>query len=378
MTRSKRNELLVKLFCYGMAIAFYVIYKTKMAGLTKARDINSLTTALVPICAYVTMAISLNLVVGISGELSLGHAGFMSIGAFVGAIVSEYLLKAYQFENEIMRLSIAMVVGGILAGVFGFLIGIPVLKLRGDYLAIVTLAFGEIIRNVLNCVYVNVDGKAILFGFNDLELSGKKLFFGATGTNVTAKIATLDAGFVLVMVALVVVLNLMYSRTGRAIMACRDSRIAAESVGINPTRYKMTAFVTSAFLAGMAGALLALSQKTVAPSKFDYNASILILVYVVLGGIGNIWGCMISSVILYELPIKLSALTVNLFGMEIKLSTSYMLIYAILLIAAMLINNSAWKQRLGTAMKKKLTLLFRSIKQSLGNKDSAAEKEAGK
>lgn len=284
---------------------------------------------LIPICAYVVMALSLNLVVGISGELSLGHAGFMSVGAFTGAIVSGWLLNGFAIENTSLRLLIAIAASGVTAGITGFLIGIPVLRLRGDYLAIVTLAFGEIIRSVINCVYVAVDGKWLAFGFNNNAIPGKILVNGAQGAVKVAKIATFDAGILLVLFALLVIMNLIHSHTGRAIMAARDNRIAAESVGISVMKYKTIAFVTSAALAGMAGALYGLSISTFAPSKFDFNQSINILVFVVLGGIGNLVGGMISATVLTILPEKLRAF-----------SDYRMLAYAIVLILVMIATNS--------------------------------------
>lgn len=137
-----------------MVIAAYLVcqYLLATGGMTR-----SLRGQLVPICVWVVMAVSLNLVVGVSGELSLGHAGFMSVGAFSGIVASGWMLGAFQLENEVVRLLLSMIVGGVCAGVAGVLIGIPVLRLRGDYLAIVTLAFGEIIRNVINCLYISID-----------------------------------------------------------------------------------------------------------------------------------------------------------------------------------------------------------------------------
>ena len=188
------------------------------------------------------------------------------------------------------------------------IIGIPVLRLRGDYLAIVTLAFGEIIKEVINCLIVGVDSNGLHVIFNafgsksvsDLNLleGGVMIIKGAQGATGVKAISTFTAGFILIMITLVIVLNLIRSRSGRAIMALRDNRIAAESVGINITKYKLMAFVTSSALAGAAGALYGLNFSSLMSSKFNFNTSILILVYVVLGGLGNIWGSIISAVIL--------------------------------------------------------------------------------
>ena len=290
---------------------------------------RSLRGQLVPICCWVVMAVSLNLVVGISGELSLGHAGFMSIGAFSGILASGWLLNGSGLEDGTLRLIIAIAVGGLTAGIFGFLIGIPVLRLRGDYLAIVTLAFGEIIRNVMNCVYASVEEGQLHLGFINPNLPGKLLLNGPNGAVSVSKIATWQAGLVLILITLAVVLNLVNSRTGRAIMATRDNRIAAESVGINVTKYKMIAFVTAAALAGMAGALYGLNYSTLAPSKFKFDQSINVLVFVVLGGIGNTLGSVISAVVLTMLPEMLR-----------EFADYRMLVYAVLLILMMLLTNT--------------------------------------
>jgi len=312
---------------------------------------RSLKGQLVPICVYIVMAISLNLTVGISGELSLGHAGFMSVGAFSGIVASGWMLAAFNMQNEVLRLILSMIVGGVFAGIAGVLIGIPVLRLRGDYLAIVTLAFGEIIRNVMNCLYISLVPGTVVYvpdaanpdiftkgfaldklniDFNVMpDASWHVLVNGPQGATGVDKIATFTMGFVLVMFALIVVLNLISSRSGRAIMAIRDNRIAAESMGVNATQYKMMAFVTSAVLAGMAGALYGLNYSTVAAAKFKFDTSILVLVFVVLGGIGNMRGSIIAAALLTVLPEMLRAF-----------SDYRMLVYAIVLIVVMLATNN--------------------------------------
>lgn len=320
-----RNDLIT----YAIVIvAFAVLQPMKLAGLLS----SSLSGLLVPICAYVVMAISLNLTVGILGELSLGHAGFMSVGAFSGVVAAAMMESSV--PNESLRLFFAILIGGIIAGLAGFVIGIPVLRLRGDYLAIVTLAFGEIIKNIINCLYIGLDSNGLHIGMEDsmslgMETGGRILLNGPVGAVGVHKMATFTAGFLLTLFALVIVLNMKRSRTGRAIMAVRDNRIAAESVGIPITRYKMTAFITSAMLAGMAGVLFAMNYTSLIASKFDFNTSILVLVFVVLGGMGNIRGSIISTVILYILPEMLRGLA------DLR-----MLIYAIVLIAVMLLTNS--------------------------------------
>ncbi|MBR3098814.1 MAG: branched-chain amino acid ABC transporter permease [Clostridia bacterium] len=321
---SKKRKLIYNAVTFGIVILAFLLCNIFYSDMSR-----SLRGQLIPICCWIVMAVSLNLVIGISGELSLGHAGFMSIGAFSGIVVSGWLLNGFQMENEILRLIIAIAAGAVIAGIAGVLIGIPVLRLRGDYLAIVTLAFGEIIRNVLNCVYVSADGASLNFGFIDPNLPGTLLLNGPNGAVGVKKIATFTAGFILIIITLIVVLNLINSRTGRAIMATRDNRIAAESVGINVTKYKMIAFVTSAALAGMAGALYGLNYSTLVPAKFKFDQSINVLVFVVLGGIGNTLGSIISATVLTILPELLRSF-----------SNYRMLIYAVLLILMMLLTNT--------------------------------------
>ncbi|MCC6103032.1 MAG: branched-chain amino acid ABC transporter permease [Olegusella sp.] len=324
MSRTLRSNLIT----FAIVIGFFVLMEILIA--TRVLT-YSLRGQLVPICAYACMAISLNLVVGISGELSLGHAGFMSIGAFTGAILSVALANA--ISNEVVLLLVCMVIGGMMAGIFGFLIGIPVMRLHGDYLAIVTLAFGEIIKNILNNLYVGLDASGLHFSVVGTEqlgmTNGKVLLSGPKGAVSVNQISSFVIGILLVCVCLIIALNLIHSRSGRAIMAVRDNRIAAEACGINSTKYRMMAFVVSAVLAGMAGALYGLNYSSFIPSKFDFNNSIMILVFVVLGGIGSIRGGIIAAAVLTVLPEALRFL-----------STYRMLIYSIVLIAAMLITNT--------------------------------------
>ena len=326
-----RKRLLNNCITYGIVIAAFVILQVCNAGGLLSPSIQG---QLVPICAYVVMAIALNLVVGISGELSLGHAGFMSVGAFSGVVAALSLQNS--IPNDGLRLAIAMVVGAVLAGVAGVIVGVPVLRLRGDYLAIVTLAFGEIIRNIFNVLYVGVDENGIHFSLqNEMALNlaegGKSILKGPMGFTTNVKLATFTAGFILVLITLTIALNLINSRSGRAIMALRDNRIAAESVGIGATKYKLMAFVTSAVLAGAAGVLYAMNYSSMAPKKFDFNTSILILVFVVLGGIGNIRGSIIAAAFLTYLPELLR---------NFNLDEYRMLVYAIVLILVMLVTNN--------------------------------------
>ena len=330
-----RKRLLNNTITYAMVIIAFVVLQILNAGGVLS---PSLQGQLVPICAYVTMAISLNLVVGISGELSLGHAGFMSVGAFSGVVANLSLQSA--IPSGPLRLLVSMVIGAVLAGVAGTIVGVPVLRLRGDYLAIVTLAFGEIIKNIINILYIGVDENGLHFSTQnemalDLAEGGISILKGPMGVTTNLKLSSFTAGFILVLVALTVVLNLVNSRSGRAIMALRDNRIAAESVGISVTKYKLTAFVTSAVLAGAAGALYAMNYSSLAAKKFDFNTSILILVFVVLGGLGNIRGSIIAAALLYVLPELLR-----------DFYDYRMLIYAIVLILVMLATNSSFFRNL--------------------------------
>ena len=318
----------------GVIAAFLIVNSLMGQGLLT----RSFTGQLVPICCYIVMAVSLNLTVGILGELSLGHAGFMSVGAFSGVVAAMSLQTA--IPSGELRLAIALVVGAVFAAAAGFIVGVPVLRLRGDYLAIVTLAFGEIIKELINCLIVGCDERGLHIIFNatgtksiaDLGLSetGKAIIKGAQGATGTELLASFTAGFILIIITLVVVLNLVRSRSGRAIMALRDNRIAAESVGINITKYKLMAFVTSAALAGAAGALYGLNFSNLTAAKFNFNTSILILVFVVLGGLGNIWGSIVAATVLTILPEALR-------GFE----DYRMLVYAIVLILVMLATNNS-------------------------------------
>ena len=341
---------------YGIVIIGYVVI-TILNGMGAVS--SSLQGQLVPICCYIIMAVSLNLVVGISGELSLGHAGFMSIGAYTGIVVSGLLETS---GLPVMgRLAVAVICGAILAGIAGFLIGIPVLRLRGDYLAIVTLAFGEIIKNIMNIVYAGKDSNGFHIRTNPdlgLEPDGRMLLNGPMGATQVQRISTFTAGVILVLITLFVVQNLMNSRQGRAIMACRDNRIAAESIGLNVMKYKLMAFTVSAFLAGMGGALFGLNYSTLLPIKFNFNTSVLILVFVVLGGLGNIWGSIIAATILTILPEALR-----------QFADYRMLVYAIVLILVMIATYNPTIKSFTTSFFDKI---FRRKKSSPGEEGGAA------
>ncbi|MBQ2297475.1 MAG: branched-chain amino acid ABC transporter permease [Ruminiclostridium sp.] len=329
---------------YGIVIVAFVVIQVLLGqGILS----NTLQSLLVPVCCYIVMAVSLNLTVGVLGELSLGHAGFMSLGAFSGIIVSFALKDVIAFGPLVLVISI--LVGAVIGGIGGVLIGVPVLRLRGDYLAIVTLAFGEIIKNVIMVLYVGLDENGLHFATSQSNLNmayeGTAIIKGPMGAVGVTRLATFTAGFILVLVTLVIVQNLVNSRAGRAILALRDNRIAAESVGISVTKYKLMAFVTSAALAGAAGALFGLNYSSTMATRFDFNTSILILVFVVLGGLGSIRGSMIAAALLYILPEMLRSFAISEYRM---------LIYAIILILVMLFtNNPQLKELVGKIVPKK-------------------------
>ena len=339
------------LITYAMVIIAFVVVQILLATGSMTSLMKGL---LVPLCVYAILAVSLNLTVGILGELSLGHAGFMCIGAFTGAFFSKCVQEVITIGW--LRISIAIVLGAAMAGLFGFLIGMPVLRLKGDYLAIVTLGFGEIIKTVVNVVYIGRDENGFHFSIKsnmDLNMTenGKTIVKGAQGITGTPKDASFIIGIILLLVTLFIVLNLINSRDGRAIMAIRDNRIAAESVGINITKYKLMAFSISAALAGSAGVLYAhnLNTLTASTNNFGYNMSINILVFVVLGGIGNIRGSIIGAVVLTLLPELLRSF---------NLDNLRMLIYAIILIVVMLFNSAPsfiqFREKMTAMVKNKL------------------------
>ena len=334
---------------YGIVIVLFVIVQALSSTGNLSRLLMGL---LVPLCVYTIAAISLNLVVGFSGELSLGHAGFMCVGAFSSALFSQVAADSIP---QVPRFIFAILVGAAVAALFGVIIGIPVLRLRGDYLAIVTLAFGEIIKNLINVLYIGVDDKGLHVATSaaglHLEAGGKQILKGALGISGTATLY-IDIknyffliGVILLLLTLFIVQNLVNSRSGRAITSTRDNRIAAESIGINVTKNKLLAFTISAAIAGVAGVLYAHNLSMLKVSIFDYNMSITILVYVILGGMGNLRGSILATIVLYALPELLRGF-----------STYRMMNYAIEMITMMLFNWAPkcieMRQRIAAKFKK--------------------------
>ena len=263
----------------------------------------------------IILSVSLGLVVGFLGELSLGHAGFMCIGAYMGGKTS-VLLASAGLEG-VVNLLIAVVVGAISAAALGFVVGLPALRLKGDYLAIVTLAFCEIVKTIF-------------------ENSSTESFGGPMGLRTPRmdKDYLFIIIFAFILICLAVMQNFIRSKHGRAITAIRDNEIAARATGINVTKYKLTAFIISAAFAGIAGVMYSFANSTVAASAFDYNYSIEILVMVVLGGMGNITGGMISATVITFLNVKL---TTMLTGDNAVLKD---LIYALILVLIVIYNNA--------------------------------------
>ena len=283
-----------------VAVLIYILLTLLVNSGVLSRHYQSL---LVPIGVNIILAVSLNLTVGFLGELTLGHAGFMSVGAYAGCLfVLKMNLPTY------IEFPLALIIGGIVAALFGIIIGIPALRLKGDYLAIVTLAFGEIIRSI----------------FTNLQITG-----GAGGLKKIPKTANYTIAFVVVIITIIVISNLVKSRHGRAICSIRDNVIASESVGINVVYHKLLAFVVAAFFAGGAGVLYGHNLGILKPDTFDFNKSIEILLIVVLGGMGSIKGSIISATIITILPEVLRGL-----------ADYRMLIYAIALIVMMILNES--------------------------------------
>ncbi len=230
----------------------------------------------------IILAVSLNVATGYLGQLPLGHAGFMAVGAYTSALFTKYSTLP-----EPVAFAAGLILGAAVACLFGVLIGIPALRLNGDYLAILTLGFGEIIRITLN----NIDN---VLGFS--------LFYGAKGLKNIPKYSDLLSVFLCVVLTCFFIHTMLKSRHGRAVLAIRDNEIAAESCGIQTTYYKVMAFSFSAAFAGLAGGLYAGYLGVLDPSGFDFMKSIEILVMVVLGGMGSMLGSILSATVLTILP----------------------------------------------------------------------------
>lgn len=341
MTLNKQTKS--NLITYGIIVIAYIVIQIMIATHTMSYHMQGM---LVTVCSYIILAVSLNLTVGILGELSLGHAGFMCVGAFVGASFSICMKGIITFSP--LRFFLALLIGALAAGLVGILIGTPVLRLKGDYLAIVTLAFGEIIKNIINVIYMGIDKNGLHFSTKDtvslgMEEDGIAVIKGAQGVTGMPQDSNFTVGIILILLTLCIVLHLIQSRDGRAIMSIRDNQIAAESVGIHVSRYKLLAFAISAALAGMAGVFYIHSFDNMSSSVFDYNLSISILVFVVLGGIGSIRGSIIAATVLTILPELLREILYSISkdsDISQVITNSRMLIYSVILIVMMIFNWS--------------------------------------
>ena len=303
--RKKTNKKLLRVILTAVGIlAVYGLLVLLMEGDILSRHFKSL---MVPVGINVILAASLNLTVGYLGELTLGHAGFMSVGAYVGCIFSTTsgLPPMLSFLGGLL-------LGGLAAAATGLVLGFPVLRLKGDYLAIVTLAFGEVIRSIM--VNLKITGGAS--GYKGIPML----------TDFTSDYTVV---FIVMVITLLIISNLMRSRHGRAICSIRDNMIAAQSVGINVTYYKIFAFVVAAFFAGIAGVLYGHNVGNLSPANFDYNKSIEILVIVVLGGMGSLKGSVIAAILITVLPEALR-----------DFADFRLLAYSVVLIVMMLLNAS--------------------------------------
>ena len=237
----------------------------------------------------IVLAVSLNLVNGFTGQFSIGHAGFMAVGAYTSAMftlkIGQPLAASWHFlpapVAEGLVLLMALVAGGLLAAVAGWIVGLPSLRLRGDYLAIVTLGFGEIIRVLI----LNIDAIGAARGLPGIPQYST--FFWVFGTAV---------------LVIVVARRIATSTHGRALFAIRDDEVAAEALGVDTTRYKVLAFVLGAFFAGVAGGLFAHFLSYLNPSSFTFLKSIEVIAMVVLGGMGSISGSVLAAIVLTLLP----------------------------------------------------------------------------
>lgn len=281
----------------ALVLGFVLLYGMMQTGLISMQYQGIIIT----IGIYVLLAASLNLTTGVLGELVLGHAGFMSIGAYTAA-----LFTLHMDLPGMVEFPLALLVGGGLAAVFGVFIGMPALRLRGDYLAIVTLGFGEIIRVVIQNLTITGGGRG-LYGIDEYT--------------------TFPWVFWIAALSVAVMYSMIGTRQGRAILSLRENEIAAEAVGVPSTRYKVLAFTLSSFFAGVAGGLYAHYITVLDPATFDFNMSIEILVMVVLGGMGSFTGSVLAAVVLTMLPELLR-----------DLADYRMLIYSVVLVLMMILR----------------------------------------
>ena len=296
----KQKKWIPNVIILVLVLALYIL----LSVLISANIINPYYSGILTmVCINVILAVSLNLATGFLGQLVLGHAGFMSVGAYSAA-----LFTMYSGLPTVVSFPLALLVGGIVAAAFGVIIGVPALRLKGDYLAILTLGFGEIIRVLILA----------------MPFTG-----GAAGLSGIPLLTTFTYVFIIAIITVAVIFDFIHSRHGRAVIAIREDEIAAEAAGIHTTYYKLLAFVLAAFFAGIAGGLYAHHIGVLDPSKFDFNYSVEILIMVVLGGMGSITGSIVAAIVLTLLPELLRGF-----------SEYRMLIYSVILICVMLFKPS--------------------------------------
>ena len=296
----KQKKWIPNVIILVLVLALYIL----LSVLISANIINPYYSGILTmVCINVILAVSLNLATGFLGQLVLGHAGFMSVGAYSAA-----LFTMYSGLPTVVSFPLALLVGGIVAAAFGVIIGVPALRLKGDYLAILTLGFGEIIRVLILA----------------MPFTG-----GAAGLSGIPLLTTFTYVFIIAIITVAVIFAFIHSRHGRAVIAIREDEIAAEAAGIHTTYYKLLAFVLAAFFAGIAGGLYAHHIGVLDPSKFDFNYSVEILIMVVLGGMGSITGSIVAAIVLTLLPDLLRGFSEYL-----------MLIYSVILICVMLFKPS--------------------------------------
>lgn len=311
---------------YVLNIVSLAALFTVVQLLISTKTINRYTSELlIQICYNIILAVSLNLTAGFLGQLPLGHAGFMSIGAYAAALFS----KGMELP-ALIEFPLAVLVGALAAGLFGVLIGLPALRLKGDYLAIITLGFGEIIRVIIQ----------------NLEFTG-----GAVGLRSIPKYSTFAWCFFWTVLTIFTIVSLIRSRHGRAILSIREDEIAAEASGISTTFYKVAAFAISAAFAGVAGALYAHYMRILDPSSFGFMKSCELLVMVVLGGMGSAVGSVVSATVLTLLPEMLRGF-----------SEYRMIVYALLLIVVMIFKPSGLLGRYDFSLGGALDSLFARIR----------------
>jgi len=276
-----------------LALTFAIIQLLIITNIIDAYFQNTLAN----ICINIILAVSLNLITGFTGQFSLGHAGFMSIGAYTCAIITLRM-------PTILGFFLGVLAGAVLAALVGFIVGLPTLRLRGDYLAIATLGMAEIIR----IIFINL-----------------KITNGAAGLQNIPRFVNWTWLFIFTVGTVLLINNFLKSSHGRACIAIREDEIAADAMGINTTKYKVTAFVIGAFCAGIAGALYASYFYFLKPNIFDFLKSVNVLVIVVLGGLGSISGSIFAAILLEIISTFLQSFS------ELR-----MVIYALLLVIIMI------------------------------------------